>query len=74
VPNVDHGLYQPFDNTGLTPDTLQWDLTPTPTYHDLVDIAKIVTPDTLGGNDAAGLNGLVQITSHSGAARRSASS
>jgi hypothetical protein len=29
-------------------------------YHDLVDIAKIVTPDTLGGNDAAGLNGFTR--------------
>jgi chitinase len=60
VPNVNDGLYQPFDNTGLDPNTLQWDLTPTPTYHDLVDIAKIVTPDALGGNDAAGLNGFTR--------------
>jgi chitinase len=60
VPNVNHGLYQPFDDTGPTPDTLQWDLTPTPTYHDLVDIARIVTPGTLGRNDAAGLNGFTR--------------
>jgi chitinase len=37
-----NGLYQPFDNTGLDPNSLQWDLTPQPTYHDLVDVANIV--------------------------------
>ena len=36
------GLYQPFDNTGLDANSLQWDQTPQPTYHDLVDVAGIV--------------------------------
>jgi chitinase len=53
VPNVNRGLYQPFDNTGLDPNTLQWDVTPTPTYHDLVDVARIVT----AGKSAKGLGG-----------------
>ncbi|MCU1676587.1 MAG: hypothetical protein JWM93_1345 [Frankiales bacterium] len=46
------GLYQPFNNAGLSADTLQWDATPTPTYHDLVDIAGIITAD--GDLTAAG--------------------
>jgi chitinase len=33
------GLYTAFDNTGLDPNSLQWDQTPQPTYHDLVDVA-----------------------------------
>jgi chitinase len=33
------GLYGPFDNTGLDSNSLQWDQTPQPTYHDLVDLA-----------------------------------
>jgi chitinase len=36
------GLYQPFDNTGLDANSLRWDQTPQPTYHDLVDVAGIV--------------------------------
>ena len=51
------GLYQSFDNTGLSPDTLQWDATPTPTYHDLIDVAKILTPSSSIGNNAKGLQG-----------------
>ena len=46
------GLYQPFDNTGLDSNSLQWDQTPTPTYRDLVDIAGILTAD--GDLTAAG--------------------
>lgn len=57
VPNVNRGLYQPFDNTGLDANSLQWDVTSTPTYRDLVDIAQIVTPSSSVGNDAVGLNG-----------------
>jgi chitinase len=68
VPDVGNGLYQPFDNTGLSADTLQWDLTITPTYHDLVDIAQIVTPDVLGGNDARGLQGYTRYWSRRAAA------
>ncbi len=37
------GLYQKFDNTGLDPNSLQWDQMPQPTYHSLVDQAGIVT-------------------------------
>jgi chitinase len=48
VPHGNRGLYEPFDNTGLTGDTLDWDKTITPTFHDLVDVAKIVTPDGHG--------------------------
>jgi chitinase len=57
VPSANHGLYQSFDNTGLDPNTLEWDLTPTPTYRDLVDVAQIVTPSSSIGNNAKGLNG-----------------
>ncbi|MDQ1680946.1 MAG: chitinase [Frankiaceae bacterium] len=39
------GLYQSFDNTGLDANSLQWDQTPTPTFHDLVDNAKLLTND-----------------------------
>ena len=37
------GLYQPFDNTGLDSNSLQWDQMPQPTYHSLVDQAGIVS-------------------------------
>ncbi|MDQ1709336.1 MAG: chitinase, partial [Frankiaceae bacterium] len=40
---ANRGLYQPYDNTGLSVDTLQWDLTPNPTYHDLVDVSGVLT-------------------------------
>ena len=60
VASVNRGLYQPFDNTGLDPNTLQWDATPTPTYHDLVDVARIVTPTASYGNDGRGLRGFVR--------------
>jgi chitinase len=55
-----NGLYQPFDNTGLDAGSLQWDVTPTPTYRDLVDIAKIVSRDSLGGPKPVGLNGFTR--------------
>jgi chitinase len=42
------GLYQPVDSSGLDPNSLVWDSKPQPTYHDLVDTAKIVTPDARG--------------------------
>jgi chitinase len=60
VPAAGNGLYQPFDNTGLDANSLQWDVTPTPTYRDLVDIAKIVSPDRLGGPKPAGLQGFTR--------------
>ena len=47
-------------STGLDPNTLQWDLTPTPTYRDLIDVAKIVTPSSSIGNDAKGLQGFTR--------------
>jgi chitinase len=43
-----NGLYQPFDNTGLDPNVLQWDLTPQPSYHALVDEGGVVTADGQG--------------------------
>jgi chitinase len=57
VGSAHNGLYQAFDNTGLDPNTLQWDATPTPTYHDLVDTAGIVTPSASIGNNATGQKG-----------------
>lgn len=38
------GRNQPFDNTGLDANSLQWDVTPNPTYHDLVDVAGVLKP------------------------------
>jgi chitinase len=38
----DAGLYGAFDNTGLDPNSLQWDVKPQPSYHDLVDVAGII--------------------------------
>ena len=37
------GLYQKFDNTGLDSNSLQWDQTPQPTYHALVDQGGILS-------------------------------
>src|SRR5215813_10748232 len=45
-----HGLYGTFDNTGLDPNSLQPDQMPQPTYHDLVDVAGLVTANGTGGN------------------------
>ncbi|MDX6210570.1 MAG: chitinase [Frankiales bacterium] len=45
------GLYQSFDNTGLDINSLQWDQTPTPTYHSLVDQAGLL--DASGHKTAA---------------------
>ncbi|GAA1648758.1 glycoside hydrolase family 18 protein [Catellatospora bangladeshensis] len=39
------GLYGAFDNTGLNPDSLIWDQKPQPSYHDLVDVAGVLSPD-----------------------------
>jgi chitinase len=50
VGSANRGLYQPFDNTGLSENTLQWDETPVPTYHDLIDVAGVVTPGGQGQN------------------------
>jgi chitinase len=47
-------LYGSFDDSGLDPNTLQWDLTPQPTYHDLVDIAGIISPATSRWDAVAG--------------------
>jgi len=40
-----HGLYGPFDNTGLDPNSLAWDQMPQPTYHSLVDEAGVLNAD-----------------------------
>jgi chitinase len=37
-----NGLYAPFDNTGLDSSVLQWDQTPQPSYHELVDDGGII--------------------------------
>jgi chitinase len=42
------GLYQKFDNTGLDANSLQWDQTPQPTYHALVDQGGILSADGKG--------------------------
>jgi chitinase len=42
VPDVDHGLYQSFDNAGF--DESSWELSEAPTYHDLVDVGRILEP------------------------------
>ncbi len=42
VPDVDHGLYQSFDNAGF--DGSSWELSDAPTYHDLVDVGRILEP------------------------------
>ncbi len=39
---ANRGLYQSFDNTGLDINSLQWDQTPTPTFHNLVDDAGLI--------------------------------
>jgi chitinase len=48
---ANHGLYQSFDNTGLDINSLQWDQTPTPTFHNLVDDAGLL--DNSGHKTAA---------------------
>jgi chitinase len=42
VGTANKGLYQSFDNTGLDINSLQWDQTPTPTFHNLVDEAGVI--------------------------------
>ena len=44
VPNVDDGLYQPFDNAGM--DGSSWELSEAPTYHELVDIGRVMEPQS----------------------------
>jgi chitinase len=57
VPATNNGLYQPFDNTGLSDAVdlgTQWDASFTPSYHGLVDIGHVVAPGkglaTVGAN------------------------
>jgi chitinase len=45
----DGGLYTPFDNTGLDANQLGWQLSPQPTYHDLVD-GGLLTAGGVGQN------------------------
>ncbi|MDI1460467.1 glycoside hydrolase family 18 protein [Catellatospora sp. KI3] len=42
------GLYGPFDNAGLDPEAANWDAKPQPSYHDLVDVAGVLTADGVG--------------------------
>jgi chitinase len=46
--NKAHGLYAPFDNTGLDPNSLATDVTTQPTYHDLVDVSGLLTANGQG--------------------------
>ncbi|WP_188316923.1 glycosyl hydrolase family 18 protein [Solihabitans fulvus] len=50
VPGADHGLYQKADNSGQDGNSLAWDAKPQPSYHDLVDVAKVVDKNGKGGN------------------------
>jgi len=43
--NKAHGLYGPFDNTGLDANALGFDIAPQPTYHDIVDGAGVIGAD-----------------------------
>ena len=43
VGKLDYGFRRPFDNRGLAGDAASWARRTTPTYHDLVDVAGIVT-------------------------------
>lgn len=49
---ANNGLYPPFDNTGLSGDVLTAGGSTTPTYHELVDVAGVVS-----GNGRKGANG-----------------
>jgi chitinase len=51
---ANNGLYQSFDNTGLDINSLQWDQTPTPTYHNLVDDAGLLNPNGTKASTATG--------------------
>jgi chitinase len=46
--NAAHGLYGTFDNTGLDSNSLATDITPQPTYHDLVDVSGLLTSNGTG--------------------------
>jgi chitinase len=48
TPTTNAGLWQAYDNHGLDSNSLVLDSTPNPTYHQLVDVAKILTPDGKG--------------------------
>ncbi len=48
------GLYSSFDNTGLDSNSLQWDQTPQPTYHDLVDVGDAFATYTKHWDSYAG--------------------
>jgi chitinase len=54
VGRAGYGLYQPFDNRGLVSGSSTWATKTTPSYHDLVDVARVVTdsrsnPQALAG-------------------------
>jgi chitinase len=65
VPATNNGLYQTFDNTGLTELAdlgTQWDAAFTPSYHGLVDVAHIVAPGR--GLATTGANGYTRTWNH----------
>ncbi|MDQ1645635.1 MAG: chitinase [Cryptosporangiaceae bacterium] len=45
-----NALWQPYDNKGLDANSLDFDRTPNPTYHQMVDVAKVLTADGKGQN------------------------
>jgi chitinase len=57
VPAENDGLYQPFNNSGLDANALQWDRTPTPTFHDLVDVVHILEPGAGPAAESQGRDG-----------------
>jgi chitinase len=61
VSNVNHGLYRPYDNSGMDQDAADWSTLSSLTYHDLVDVAQIVDGDPLPGTAPRGLNGYVRL-------------
>src|SRR4051794_20837367 len=65
VPGTSNGLYQPFDNTGLSDAVdlgAQWDGSFTPSYHGLVDVGHVVAPGK--GLATVGANGYTRSFSH----------
>ncbi len=61
VPNVNHGLYQPYDNSGMDQPDSDWSTLSSLTYHDLVDVAGIVDPHPVDGIAPRGLAGYTRL-------------
>jgi chitinase len=61
VPNLNHGLYQPYNNDGMDQNEGDWATTSSLTYHDLVDVAGIVAPYSVDGHAPRGLSGYTRL-------------